>query len=368
MPTRVIMHVDLDYFYAQCEEKNDPTLRGKPVVVCVYSGRTEESGVVSTANYLARKYGVKAGVPIVRAKKLLESTNAAFLPMNRPLYESVSDRIMNSLRTYGDSFEKGGIDEAYVDLSDKTGGNYTTAEEVAQEFKDALLAREEMTCSVGVAPNKLIAKIASDERKPNGLTVVKPEDIASFLAEMPASRIPGVGKKAEERLRVMHVETIAQLSALSPTVLMDAFGKSWGSYLYQAARGQDDDPVAEREQPTQFSRIATLKQNTRELSEMLPTLTDLSSSVASKMREKSMTCKSVAIIAILTDLSIHSKSRTLDQPTSDAKIIENSVQGLMKEFLESMPAAILRRTGVRVSELSSAVGQTDISRFFRPNL
>lgn len=362
------MHVDLDYFYAQCEEKNDSTLRVRPVVVCVYSGRTEESGVVSTANYLARKYGVRAGVPIVRAKKLLESTSAAFLPMNRPLYEQVSDRIMELLRTYGDSFEKGGIDEAYVDLSNKTEGNYTAAEEIAQEFKGALLTREEMTCSVGVAPNKLIAKIASDERKPNGITVVKPEDVGSFLAEMPASRIPGVGKKAEEKLRAMHVETVAQLSALSPTVLIEAFGKSWGSYLYQAARGQDDDPVAEREQPTQFSRIATLKQNTRQLSEMIPTLTDLSNSVASKMKEKGMMCRSVAIIAILTDLSIHSRSKTLEQPTSDGKIIENSVQSLMKEFLESIPAATLRRTGVRVSELSSAVGQTDISKFLSPNL
>ena len=136
MPNRVIMHVDLDYFYAQCEENRSPNMCGKPVVVCVYSGRTEESGVVSTSNYLARKYGVKAGIPITRAKKLLESAGAVFLPMNRPLYEQVSERIMEILRGHGDAFEKVGIDEAYLDISTRADSSFEQAENIGARLND----------------------------------------------------------------------------------------------------------------------------------------------------------------------------------------------------------------------------------------
>ena len=365
MPNRVIMHVDLDYFYAQCEENKNPEVRGKPVVVCVYSGRTEDSGVVSTSNYLARKYGVKAGIPIARAKKLLESSDAIFFPMNRSLYEQVSDGVMEVLREHGDAFEKVGIDEAYLEVSKRTNGRFDQAENIAVEIKRQILTEEQITCSIGIAPNKLLAKIASDERKPDGLTAVRPEEVHNFLSELPASRIPGVGKKVEDKLDQMQVKTIAQLSTISPPKLVETFGKNLGGYLFQAARGEDDEPVKEREQPTQLSRIATLKRNTRDLAEMLPLLSDLANATTVKLKERSMACKSVAIIAILNDLSIHTKSKTLEQPTSDEKTIVNAAQELMKEFLESMPTAIVRRTGVKVSTLSKLSGQTDISNFLK---
>lgn len=357
------MHVDLDYFYAQCEENANPSIRGKPVVVCVYSGRTEESGAVSTCNYLARKYGVRAGVPIARAKKLLESVDATFLPMNRSFYEEVSERIMDLLRAHGDPYENVGIDEAYLDISARTNGNFEQAKETAAEIKQQILSQEHITCSIGVAPNKLVAKIASDERKPDGLTVVKPEQVNSFLAQLPVARIPGVGKKVEERLTRLQVKTILQLSTLNPSVLVETFGKSLGGCLYQASRGEDDEPVKEREQPTQLSRIATLKQNTREIQEISPLLNELADSVTGKLKERGLTCKSVAIIAILNDLGIHTKSRTLESPTSDGKIIGEAAKDLTKEFLESKPDAIVRRIGVKVAGLSKPSGQTDISKF-----
>lgn len=357
------MHVDLDYFYAQCEENANPAIREKPVVVCVYSGRTEESGAVSTSNYLARKYGVKAGIPIVRARKLLESLDAAFLPMKRPYYEQVSGKVMEILRAHGDAYEKMSIDEAFLDISNRTNLNYDAARDTAREIKNQLLTEEHITCSVGVAPNKVVAKIASDQTKPDGLTVVKPEEVKDFLSPLPVGRIPGVGAKAEERLTQLNVSTIAELSALDPIVLVEIFGKSVGSYLYQASRGENDEPVKEREQPTQFSRIATLKQNTRKLEEILPLLEELANSVTEKTKANGMTCKSVAIIAILTDLSMHSRSRTLESSTSDGSIIESSSKQLIEELLQSMPDAILRRVGVRVSDLMKPTGQTDISKF-----
>lgn len=357
------MHVDLDYFYAQCEENRNPSIRGQPVVVCVYSGRTEESGVVSTSNYEARKYEVRAGIPIARAKKLLESSAAVFLPMNRPLYEEVSERIMDVLRDYVDSFEKGGIDEAYLEVTNRTRGDFEKAEELAAELKQQILRQEHVTCSIGIAPNKLIAKIASDHKKPSGLTMVKPEELMTFMAELPVDKIPGVGIKVAEKLGQLNVQTVNQLCTVDASVLIESFGNSLGTFLYQAARGEDDDAVKEREQPTQFSRIVTLKNDTREISEVMPTLEELANSVAQKLAESDMTCKSVSVIAVLGDLSIHSKSRTLESPTSDLSTITKNARDLMEQFIELMPDAVARRVGVRLSALSKRSGQTDIYKF-----
>jgi DNA polymerase IV (DinB-like DNA polymerase) len=329
----------------------------------VYSGRTNESGVVSTSNYLARKFGVRAGIPISRAKKLLESVDATFLPMNRTYYEEVSDRIMEILRAHGDAYEKTGIDEAYLDVSSRTNLNFESACEEALEIKKQVLNQEHITCSIGIAPNKVLAKIASDHMKPDGLTSVKPDAVSEFLSPLPVGRIPGVGRKIEEQLAQLNVSTIAELSTISPTILIDTFGKSLGGYLYAASRGEDDEPVKEREQQTQFSRIATLKQNTREVQKILPVLNELGDSVAAKMEENGMLGKSVAIIAILTDLSIHTKSRMLEAPTSKRNIIQDAAKELIEEFLESTPNATLRRVGVKVSNLVKQTGQTDISKF-----
>jgi len=357
------MHVDLDSFYAQCEENANPNLKGKPVVVCVYSGRTEDSGAVSTANYQARKYGVRAGIPIIRAKKLLETVDAAFVPMNHPRYEEISERIMDMLRSQSDAFEQTSIDEAFLDVSKRTGMNFESARDVAVEIKEQLLRQEHVTCSIGIGPNKLIAKIASDQSKPNGLTIVKPEDAITFLSPLPANRIPGVGKKAEEKLIQLNVSTVAELSGLSPNTFVENFGKSLGSYLYRASRGEDDEHVKEREQPAQFSRIATLKQNTRLPEETFPLLTELAYSVSDKLKEQGFTCKSVTIIAILTDLSIHSRSKTLESRTSEREPIEAAAKQLTQQFLRANPDAILRRVGVKASTLTKETGQTDISKF-----
>jgi DNA polymerase IV (DinB-like DNA polymerase) len=357
------MHVDLDYFYAQCEENSKPEIRAKPVVVCVYSGRTEDSGAVSTSNYLARKYGVKAGIPIVRAKKLLSSVDAVFLPMNRPYYEEVSERIMTILRTYADVYENLGIDEAYLDVSSRTRNNFDSAHEMAIMIKKQIFTEEHITCSIGIGPNKVLAKIASDQAKPDGLTIVKQDEARVFLSPLPVSRIPGVGKKSEERLTQLNVSTISELSALSPTVLLEIFGKSLGNYLFHASRGEDDEPVKERGQPTQYSRIATLKENTRDLEKIVPLLNDLVKSVTSTMNEERAYGKSVTIIAILTDLSIHTKSKTLESATSDSKLIEGAARQLIEEFLQLVPNATLRRVGVKISNLTKQTGQTDMSKF-----
>lgn len=321
------------------------------------------SGVVSTCNYEARKYGVKAGIPIIRARKLLETADAVFLPMNRSHYEEVSDRIMEILESFGDPFEKVGIDEAYLDIISRTNGDFQQAEQIARDLKQKILEQEQITCTIGVAPNKLLAKIASDRNKPNGLTAVRPEEVNAFLGELPVNKIPGVGSKTEEKLNQLNVRTIDRLATLNVSVLHETFGSALGTYLYRAARGEDDEPVKAREQPTQISRIATLMRNTHDVSEIQPILEDVANSATRKLTEKAMTCKTVSIIAILADLSIHSKSKTLESSTYDEKTIVQTSKDLMEQFLQSMPGATVRRVEVKLWGLSARSGQTDISKF-----
>lgn len=195
------MLVDLDYFFAQCEERRNPIIRDKPVVVCVFSGRSEDSGAVSTANYVAREYGVKSGIPIFLAKKKLENADAVFLPVDHEFYDQVSDRIMTILKGYADSFEQVGVDEAYLDISQKTGGDFDVAKELARKIKTDVKSQEGISCSVGIGSNKLVAKIASDIQKPDGLTAVRAEEVEGFLAPLAVDRLIGVGRKTSERMQ-----------------------------------------------------------------------------------------------------------------------------------------------------------------------
>ena len=212
MQARLVMLVDLDYFYAQCEERRNPSIKGKPVVVCVYSGRTEDSGAVSTANYVARKYGVKSGIPISLAKKKLEDVDAVFLPVDKEFYKEISESVMEILRIYADRFEQVSVDEAYLDVTQRTKTNYHEAKQLAVTLKDDILTQQQLTCSIGVGPNTLISKIAADIQKPDGLTLVTPQQLNSFLSALPARRLLGVGKQTEKKMETLGIRTVGQLA------------------------------------------------------------------------------------------------------------------------------------------------------------
>ena len=199
MQTRIVMLVDLDYFYAQCEEIRNPTIKNKPVVVCVFSGRTKDSGVVSTANYVARKYGVYSGISILLAKKKLKDVDAVFLPVDTEFYKEISDKIMVTLRIHADRFEQVGIDEAYMDVTKRIKTNYSAAKELAEIIKHEVFILQKLTCSIGIGPNKLVAKIAADIKKPDGLTMVRPGGVRSFLSPLSVRSLVGVGKKTEKK-------------------------------------------------------------------------------------------------------------------------------------------------------------------------
>lgn len=349
---RIVIHVDLDYFFAQCEEKRNPNLKGKPVVVCVYSGRTSESGAVSTANYNARSFGVKSGMPIFQAKRILRDKDAAFLPVDKPYYQEISSRIMALLRGHADKFEQVGIDEAFLDVSAQSHGDFATAKKLASELKSRVYEQEGITSSVGSGPNKLVAKIASDQQKPNGLTTVAPDSILDFLAPLEVRRIVGIGKKTEQILQGIGVKTIADLRAVPAERLRELFGRTFGAYLFDAARGIDDEPVVERDEREQISRIVTLKRNSRSPEEIFPEISKLIDDVVSKAADKGLAFKTISVIGIMEDLSTHSRSETFETPLDSAESSRRISRVLLENLLSGTTLEI-RRIGVKLSNFAS---------------
>jgi DNA polymerase IV (DinB-like DNA polymerase) len=364
MQNRVIMLVDFDYFFAQCEELRNPALKDKPVVVGVYSGRTETSGAVSTANYVARKYTVKSGIPLYLAKKRLEGTEAVFLPVDYEFYEQISDKIMQTLRGYADIFEHVGIDEAYLDVTQKTRGNFAAASSLAQKMKNDVKNQVGITFSVGVGPNKLVAKIAADTQKPDGLTIVKFEEAELFLSPLPVNRLVGVGRKTTAKMGELGIKTIGDLARYDTQKLMEIFGKNLGVYFHNAANGVDNEPVQETSEAESISRISTLKENTRDLSVVLEKCNQLIEDIHKDLVQRNTIFRNVGIIAIMNDLSVRSRTKTLETATSDIELLRRTVRELFEKFLGESELEV-RRVGVKISQFSKEeCEQKKLTSFF----
>lgn len=350
MQTRIIMLVDLDYFYAQCEEKRNTSLQGKPVVVCVYSGRTEDSGAVSTANYIARRYGVKSGIPISSAKKKLQDTDAVFLPVDHTYYREVSEQIMEILKGYADQFEQVGIDEAYLDITQRAKGSFQEAQELATKIKKEVWTQQQLTCSIGVGPNKLVAKIAADIQKPDGLTVIE-SGVGHFLSPLPVSRLVGVGRKTEKKMETLGIRTVGDLARFDVQRLIEVFGRKLGTYFHNASLGIDDEPVQEKREAESLSRIRTLKENSRKLDFILEEADKLCAEVYAKLMRRGLSFRSVSILVVTMDLSVHTRSKTMENPTKDLEVLKKTVKELFAKFLNESDAEA-RRVGVKVSNLA----------------
>ncbi len=360
--TRLVGHLDLDYFYAQVEELENPSLRDLPVLVCVYSGRTEDSGVVSTANYRARELGVRSGIPIAFAKKRLAGTEAAFIRMDREKYEGYSERVMEILRENVDVMEQTGIDEAFFDITRRSGGSFEAGTELASTMKSQILQRERLTCSVGIAPTKISAKLASDFKKPDGLTVVGPSELPSIMEPMPVEKLYGIGDKTAKVLQGVEVVTIGDLARKDISQLDDLFGQKMAVYLHNSANGVDDEPVQERGQVTQISRIITLKRDSRNPDEILTQLAPALDDVHRKVVEEGLFFRSISIIGILSDLSIKTRTKTLEAPTSDSSTLNRAASELLVLVSE---LGDLRRVGIKVADFEESKEQSSLSEFLR---
>ena len=364
LETRIVFHIDFDYFYAQCEETRSPELKSKPVCVCVFSDRGGDSGAIATANYTARKYGVKSGIPITFAKKRLEERkDAVFLPVDFDFYSEMSKKAMEIMKDSADIFEYVGRDEAYLDVTLRTERDFNKAGHLAQQIKNSIRDKIKLSCSIGISSNKLISKIASDFQKPDGLTVVSPDKTEVFLNQLKIRKIPGIGKKTEERFLEMNLETIQDLKKLDIFTLNKEFGRKSGTYIHNSARGIDDEPVKEKEASIQYSKITTLKKDSKDYQFLSENITELCKEVHDVVKKNNRMFKSVGIHFVQSDLSNKSKSRMLRNPTKSIEELQKNADQLLKEALENQTITI-RRLGVKVSELSEVQGQSDITTFF----
>jgi DNA polymerase-4 len=273
---RRILHIDMDAFFAAVEEKRNPDLKGKPVVIGG-AGDPSKRGVVSTANYEARKFGIHSAIPLRTAYKLCP--RAVFLPVDYEAYVAASRQFKGVLLTITSTIESGGIDESYLDITDVPDDNET----IAEKIKTGIHAKTGLTCSIGIAPNKLLAKIASDMQKPDGLTVLIEEDIEGRLWPMPIRKLYGIGPKTEEHLKAMNVQTIGQLAALPIEALVERFGPSYGHYLCDAARGIDESPVITHWEPKSFSRETTFQIDEKDWQTIARTIAELTKDVVADM-------------------------------------------------------------------------------------
>ena len=364
METNIVFHIDFDYFYAQCEEIRSPKLRSKPVCVCVFSDRGGDSGAIATANYTARKYDVKSGMPIVFAKKKLEErTDAEFLPVDFDYYDEMSKKSMEIMEEYADVFEYVGRDEAFLDVTKRCEHSFQNASHLAQQIKNSIREKTKLSCSIGISTNKLISKIASDFEKPDGLTIVPPNKIEEFLNPLKIRKIPGIGKKTEKRLSELKMTTIQELKKSDVFTLNKEFGRKTGTFIYNSARGIDHELVKKREDVIQYSKIMTLKTDSKNYEFLAENLEVLCREVHEIVQKNNKMFKLIGIHFVQSDLSNKSKSKMLRNPSSSIDELKKTTEQLLKESLQTQTTTI-RRLGVKVSELSENHGQRDITSFF----
>jgi DNA polymerase IV (DinB-like DNA polymerase) len=349
--SRVVFHVDMDQFFAAVEERKHPEIKGKPVVVGADPKEGEGRGVVSTCNYEARKFGIRSGMPISRAWKLCP--DAVYLPLNFKLYVETSSRIMEILRKHADKFEQWGLDEAFLDVSSKV-QNYEQAIRLAEKIRKEVRRSEKITCSIGVGPNKLVAKIASDFKKPDGLTVVRESNVEEFLAPLSVRKLLWVGKKTERRLNEIGIKTIADLATFDVSLLVEKFG-AMGAQYHLFARGIDESEVAEREEIKSIGRQITFEADTNDYPLVLKTLDNLGQRIHREVMQRKLLFKTVTIKIRYGNFETHTHGMTLTSFTNRFRDLQKTARALAQIYLREN--RMIRLVGVRVSNFTSSKEQ-----------
>jgi DNA polymerase IV (DinB-like DNA polymerase) len=300
-------------------------------------------------------------MPIAFAKKIARDHDVVFLPVDKDYYSDISERVMNVLAEEADAIEQVSVDEAYLDVTKRTDGSWSAAAEIAEKIKTRIKEQEHLTCSVGVGPNKFIAKMAAGVRKPDGLTIVKEEDIAGFLRDIPVAKLHGIGPKTAEGLEELGITSTPQLAAYDIERLKKVFGVSRAQYLHGISQGIDDSPVEEKES-TQSSRMGTLPEDSRDAEAVYDKVLELSADLAERISEMKIRFRTVSIIAVDTGLSMHTKSATIPA-TGELLTALPTAKKLLETFLEENPDVVLRRVGIRVSNFKEDGGQKTLAEF-----
>jgi DNA polymerase IV len=339
MRARKIVHIDMDAFYASVEQRDDPQLRGKPVVVAWRGNRS----VVCAASYEARKFGVRSAMPAALAERLCP--NATFLPPNFPRYRAVSRQVREILKRHTDLIEPLSLDEAYLDVSENKTG-IPTATQVARTIRQRIREELGLTASAGVAPNKFLAKIASDWKKPDGLFVIQPEEVESFLLPLPLGRLPGVGKVTEEKLKSFQVQTIAELRVLDLATLERHFGR-YGVRLHQLARGIDNNEVIP-DRPTQSVSAEDTFEQDVPLTETEMMIRRLAEHTWAASRNESRIARTVVLKLKTSEFRILTRSHTPSSPPASCEELTNIALAL-RERVSLSPQQRFRLVGVGLS-------------------
>ncbi len=341
MASPTILHVDMDAFFASVEQLDDPSLRGR----CVAVGGGQR-GVVAAASYEARKFGVRSAMPIFQARQ--RCPHLIVVPPRRQRYAELSQRIMQILGHFSPLVEPISIDEAFVDV----GGCerlHGTAQQTGLAIKKQIRAQTGLSCSVGIAPNKFLAKIASDLNKPDGLTLITVEQMISFIDDLPIQKVPGVGARTQQRLAAMGISTLGQVRGFSEAQLVRRLG-AFGRRLMELAHGHDDSPVVVASEAKSMSSEITLDQDTRDRALLATHLLAQAQAVAQDLRRHQVRARTITMKLRSADFQRHTRGQTLPQPVDSADAIYATALGLLKAFDLNQP---IRLIGVGAGNLQS---------------
>lgn len=352
---RTIFHVDMDAFFVSVEELFDPSLKGKPVIV---GGKKDARGVVSAASYAARKYGVHSAMPLRRASQLCP--HGIFLEGHPTRYREMSGKVFAVLNNFSPKVEMASIDEAYLDV---TGTRRLLGPplKAARQLHDSVKRDTGLNCSIGIATSRLLAKVASDQAKPNGMLWIPPRAEAAFLAPLDVRKIPGVGKKTEAHLANYGIHKVGDLAHLDEGFLESLLGK-WGLALVGKAQGLDaggyfQGDVGDHEDPKSISHEHTFGEDSKDAELLESTLAKLSQMVGRRLREHEMHARTVQIKFRYSDFSTFTRAHTLEQPTDiDIELIEHS----RLLFQKNWNGSPIRLLGVQVSSLDHTEGQMNL--------
>ena len=365
---KAILHVDINSFYSSCEEIKDPSLKGKPhaVIMTPQDNNSITKGAVTTCSYEAKKLGIKSAMPLYKALELCP--NLILHSVDKKFYEKISNEVMKILEDYADIFEQASIDEAYLDCTIKISNINITMEEYAQEIKKSIKEKcGGLSTSIGIAPTKSAAKIASDYQKPDGLTILHFNALKDFLSRLDVETISGIGIKTQKILKEqMNIKTIGQLSNTDVQLLIERFGKKIGTWMWQVANGLDNEPVLPRENHISLSNECTLEFVTEDKEIIKQALYELIDELYERIKNNKYQFRTVGIKLMRTDFSIETREKSYIKYQSEKKSIESIIEEILGKFnLEDNDLIVpskkikntkflpIRKVGLKVSNLTT---------------
>lgn len=341
----------MDYFFAQIEEKRHPMSKDKIIIVCVYSGRTPDSGVVSTVNYIGRSLGIHSGTPIINAKRLAPPADSVFLPVDKEYYARISGYIDSIIRSDLKRTVQASIDEWNAEDEDAAGK--------AAKLKDSILKETGLVCSIGVAPSLLGAKMGASKSKPNGLIVLDAKGESDLISGSDIEKVPGIGEKTAEALRALGANKVKDISHIPAISLVEAFGRKAGAWLHALGKGDYSGDLGEEKGQEEVSRIGTLKDKTRDPYVILAKLDELKDEAKEWLMQMKKSYKTMSVIFVTEDLKTHTKSTTFRNPKTWEEDVNAETQSLVREFLAEN-ALDVRRVGIRFGNFMDLGGQTTL--------